>query len=151
MPELKYPDVLYVDETFTFYWYKSNNTHERIGCIDSEYTSYIFLNDRFFGKVYAITGNDNINKVLRFFTDELEALYKDDPKNSVLKNPLHRKDGSWLFVIPGKIVIIRRYSLHLARVEILCKELWEKRKGITDKMIDNYKEKYNKRLQKDAQ
>ena len=35
LPKLKHPEIVFTDETFAFYWYKSNNTHEKIGNIEN--------------------------------------------------------------------------------------------------------------------
>ena len=90
--------------------------------------------------VHLITGKDNINETLRYFKKEVEQIYNDDPGNEVFKYPVKRRDGSWVFVEPDKIIIIRRLSLNLGRVDILCRDLWEERTGLSDLMVNDLKE-----------
>ena len=137
LPTSKHFSMEFGDPSLTLRYYKIDGAVARFGDVETDIVNYLFWNNKFYGKICAIIGNENINEILRYFTREIETLYANQPDNSIFIQPIKRKDGSWLFIEPTKVIIVHRYSVHLGQVEILCKDLWEKISGI------HYREKSN--------
>ncbi len=111
-------------------WYKKENETEVFGNVKSDIVNYLFLKKKFFGKVYAIIGKENINEILRYFTKEVEHIYANDEENRVFSKPIERRDGAWIFIEPEKIIIFKRYTVHLGQLEILCRSKYEEISGV---------------------
>lgn len=125
----------YIDRTLSLKWYKIDNATATFGDIESNVVNYLFWDDKFYGKVCAIIGKDNINEILRYFKKEVERIYADKPEGAVFKEPTKGKDGSYVYIEPDRIIIVRRFSVHLGQVEILCRELFEKRTGMIEEEV----------------
>jgi hypothetical protein len=129
---IKYLELEYIDRSMTMKWYKIDNTRAKFGNVESDIISYIFWDNKFYGKECSIIGKDAINMVLRFFKEQVEASYEDKPELQVFAHPIQRKDGSWVFLKADEVIIIRRFSVHLGQVQILCRKLWENITGLSD-------------------
>lgn len=124
--ELKHLEVEYITTTFETKWYKDKKNETKFGTVEPATSNYIFCRDEYYGKVYSIVGKDNINEVLRYFIKEIEHIYEKIPDKKIFAHPIKRKDGSFVFLEPEKAIIVRRFSLHLGQVSVLCRDLWEK-------------------------
>jgi hypothetical protein len=116
----------YTDIPRLLSWYRGANQRQDFGGVISDRVSYLFLNGQFYGKLCPIVGQDHINAVLRFFRQELERIHAEKPDAGAFRHPIERRDDSWVFVEPDVIVIVRRFSVHLGQVEILCRDLYER-------------------------
>ncbi len=113
-------------------WYKIGDSVAKFGEVESNIVSYMFLGGVFYGEDIGIIGNDNINKLLRYFRNKVETLYKDQNKFAVFTRQIERKDGSWVFIMPDEVIIIRRFSVHLGQVQVLCRDLWAEYAGVPE-------------------
>jgi len=122
-------ELEYANPTFAVKWYKIGDTKQKFGTIESNIVNYLFLEGKFYGKVFGIIGKDNINGILRFFKEELKRVYEAENSSKIFVDPIRRRDGSWLYMKPNQVVIVSRFSLHLGQVQILCREAWENYTG----------------------
>ena len=113
-------------------WYKIGNSIAKFGEVESSIVSYMFLGGVFYGEEVGIIGNENINKLLRYFKKKVETVYKDQNEFLVFTRPIERKDGSWVFIMPDEVIIIRRFSVHLCQVQVLCRDLWAEYAGVPE-------------------
>lgn len=129
LPQLEIEYIMY-----SYVLYKDEHNSTTFGSVEPISASYFFSGDRFVVKVYSITGRDNINEVLRYFTKRLEQYNNQKPEKIITPIPMERKDGSWLFVEKERAIIIRRFSHNLGQVSILCRDMWEEYMGISEKI-----------------
>lgn len=117
-PKLK---LVYTNVSLFFYWYRCDNASIKFGDVKSDLVNYLFMSKWFFGKVVAIYGSEDINEVLRFLQKEHGG-------------PFRIKNRTYTWLTNDKVIFVKRFSLHLAQVEILCRELYAKYYG------DSYEE-----------
>lgn len=117
-------EIEYVDKTFTIKWLKAPVESIQFGTVKPVTASYLFLGSEYYGKAYTIVGKDNINKVLEHFSEEVKNIYQDDAKSNPFAYPTN-KGHFWLFFHPEKVIILKRYTVHTAQIEVLCRDRWE--------------------------
>ena len=124
----EYPnlEIEYTDLSFSYKWCKTDDQTIKFGDVETLTSNLLFWNDQFFARVYSVVGNDNINRVLRYFKNELEKKWQEKPEAEFFKYPVQRKDKTWVFIEPDRVVRLVRYSVHLSQIEVLCKSMWEK-------------------------
>ena len=123
-------ELEHIDRTLAFKWYKIDGAKAKFGNVESEVVNYVFLQDKFYGKVCAIVGKDNINELLRYFSKELERIYEEQAEMEVFKQPVELRDRSYAFIKPDEVIIVKRFSVHLGEVQIICRDLFEKHIGL---------------------
>jgi hypothetical protein len=119
-------EIEYIDPTFTYKWCAVHNPKNRFRDIEVAEESYLFLKDKFYGKILAITGKDNLNALLRHLKKNLTGKYEENVNDNFFQHPIDFKDGSWVFIEPDQVIIYKRYSVHLGQIHILCRDMWEK-------------------------
>lgn len=119
----------YTDIPRLLTWFTAPDPRQDLGGVISGHVSYLFWDGRFYGKVCPIVGQHQINAVLRFFRQELKRIYTGQPEAGAFRHPVERRDDAWVFIQPELIVIVRRFSVHLGQVEILCRDAYERRTG----------------------
>lgn len=105
-------------------WYRLENSKMKFGDFESDIVSYMFWGDIFYGIEIGVIGNENISNLIRFFHHESVRIYKNEPDLEIFTYPAERKDGSWVYIFPDEVVIVRRFSVHLGQVQVLCRDLW---------------------------
>lgn len=121
---LQHLEIEYINTMFAMKWYKAPIDSISFGKVTPVFANYLFLNSKYYGKSYTITGNDNINYALNHLKKELEISYSNDKENTPSDFPVH-KNHYWTFIHPKKVIILKRYSVHTATIEIICRTIWE--------------------------
>ena len=134
---LKDIEIEYIDPTFTYEWCVVPNPKGSFRDVEVAKESYLFLHKKFYGKILAITGNDDLNQILRRLRSDLTGKYENNTTAPIFANPINRKEGSWVFIEPDQVIIYKRYSVHLGEIEILCRKMWEE---VMDLKLDQSEE-----------
>lgn len=122
-------EVEFIDKNFAISWYKAPVESIQFGNVKPLTASYLFLGKKFYGTTYSIVGKEDIISTLRYLNDRLKIIYKDELETNPLSHPL-RTGHYWIFIHPHKVYYLKRYSVHVATLEILCKDMWEKNEHI---------------------
>lgn len=128
---LKDVEIEYIDPTFTYKWCAVQNPKGSFRDVEVAKESYLFVNDKFYGKILSITEKDNLNTLLRRLKRDLTGKYEENVNDKFFQHPIDGQDGSWVFVEPDQVIIYKRYSVHLGHIQILCRNMWEKAMGLT--------------------
>jgi hypothetical protein len=115
----------FIDKNFVVSWYKAPVNSIHFGNVKPLTASYLFLGKKFYGTTYSIVGKEDIISTLRYLDDRLKIIYKDEIETNPLSHPL-RTGHYWIFIHPQKVYFLKRYSVHVATLEILCRDMWEK-------------------------
>ena len=108
-------ELAYTNITLDIKWYQADSDPTIDGKVVSGNVNLLFWNKLYYGKVISLYGTDAINNVLRHLQKE----------NG---NPIQRdRERVYQWITEDKIILIKRFSLHLGQVEAYCKELYEKR------------------------
>ena len=118
------PEIEYIDKTFTLKWFKAPTESIYFGDVKPVTASYIFLGSKYYGQAYTIVGKDNISAVLEYFSKKVKEFYKDDAESNPFAHPTS-KGHFWFFFQPEKVIILKRYTVHTAQLEVLCRDRWE--------------------------
>ena len=105
---------VYMNTLMTVTWYEKDDDHIAIGSVESERVNYLFWENKFYGKVIAIYGAENITEVLRFFQTKYGHSITIDKKRMTI----------WL--TDDHVFRVTRFSFHLGLVEVLCREMFFK-------------------------
>lgn len=111
-------------------WYEVDGTKFKISEVESDVVAFKFWGSSFYGIEIGITGKDKINHVLRYLKAKAEKIYMNDPENSFFSNPITNSDHEYGFVFPSEVVILKRFSVNLGQVEVICRDQYFKFEGI---------------------
>jgi hypothetical protein len=101
--------------------YRIKNDFIQIGEVKSNLISYLFWNDRFLGIAIDIFKKDDYNKIIRHFNQKYGPVIRSD------------KNKSLIWLTDDAIIIVNRFSTHLAQAQVLCRELYNEMHGLDSK------------------
>ena len=113
-------------------WYKIDEPLVKFGSVESDIVSYKFWGDYFYGMEVGIVGKENINELLRYFKKEAERIYNNNADLEMFSKPIRNKGDEWLFLMPNEVIILKRFSVNLGQLEVVCRARYFKFIGVSD-------------------
>ena len=77
--------------------------------------------DKFLGIAIDIYKKDDYNELIRYFEKKYRTTIRSD------------KNKKLIWITDNEVIIVNRFTTHLAQVQILCKELYDNMKGLNTK------------------
>ena len=111
--------LVYSNSVLETDWYEADSDSVSFGGVVSNKINYLFWHRQYYAKIVAIYGSDSINETLRY----LRKKYG---------HPFQSKNRIYGWIADDKIILSRRFSLHLGQVEIYCRDLYEKKHNLND-------------------
>lgn len=94
----------------SFETYEKENDRIKVGTIDSNLVRYVYIDKKFYGVKIPVVNAENINNAIRDFQANHGHYVRGE------------KSGTGFIVGNDRVIVINRFSHHLAQVSIYCKD-----------------------------
>ncbi len=122
----KDPEIEYMDNILVHKWVKVEKPTGSFHGFPVAYENYLFKGDQFIGKMFSISGQENLIELYRKLNNDMDAeveKIKAYEFSNFYKSV--NADNSMSFVTPTEVVLLRRYSVHLGLAILFCKDIWQ--------------------------
>ena len=120
-------ELEYMDPLMYHKWAKVKEPADSFKGVTFAKESLLFKGNKFSGKVYSFSGQENLEKLLRILH---EKSYEKHDETGVynITEFFYKKhdDKSWVFINPDEVIWYKRYSVHLGLALLYCRDIYEK-------------------------
>lgn len=115
----------HMDNTLTRLWVRVPEPKGSYQSVPVAYENYWTRGDVYSGKILSIVGNDNLNEIFSLIQSQSKEKAEKGDSINLSEYPRKNFDDSWTIVQPNRVIILKRFSVHMGLVAFICKEAWE--------------------------
>ncbi len=120
-------ELEYMDPLMYHKWGKVKEPADSFKGVEFAKESLLFKGNKFSGKVYSISGQENLTKLLSTLYGKSYEKFDNSDVYDLTEFFYNKyKDKSWIFINNEEVIYYKRFSVHLGVAFLYCKDIYEK-------------------------